>query len=335
MSRAGFVLRRLAWTVAVTLVVVTATFLLVAGPADPNAAAAGFGVATGGGSAEEVRQAIEQYRAARGLDRPFVERYVAFVTDLATLRLGSSFTYGDPVVEVVGERSVVTAVYLLPAVLLSTVGGVAVGLWTSVRRGGRLDTATAYLSYAAVGLPAFWVGLVLVGLFGEPLGFTGGLQAGFSVGVDGELELADDLLDRRNLTYMLFPTAAMTLTLFAAQVRYVRSETREYLQASFVRRLRAAGASRRVVARNVLANAALPLVSVLFTELLGSLLVAVFVVEVALSVPGLGELALTAVRTRDVPVVVAAMLLPVVVGVVGNFLQDLAYAALDPRVEAE
>ena len=127
----------------------------------------------------------------------------------------------------------------------------------------------------------------------------------------------------------------MTLTLFATRVRYVRSETRKYFQASFVRRLRAAGASRRVVARNVLANAALPLVSVLFTELLGSLLVAVFVVEVALSVPGLGELALTAVRTRDVPVVVAAMLLPVVVGVVGNFLQDLAYAALDLRVEAE
>lgn len=320
------------WATLVTWLVLTVMFLIVAGPANPLATQAGFAVALSGGDAEAVQQAIQQYKAARGLDEPLLQRYVTFMLDLVTLNWGTSFTYGVPVIELMGERTAVTLAYVLPATLLSTLGGVTVGLWTTVKDTDVLDRFTVGVSYAGFGLPAFWIGLLLLALFGESLGFSGGTgpYGGFEYGK--EFHLQSDLLNVQNLTFLLFPMTAMTVTLFAAQLRYVRSETREYLREDFVKRLRAAGANRWVLAKNILRNAALPLLAVLFTELLGSLFVSVFVVEAALGVPGLGDLAYTAVQQRDVPVVVTSMLFPVVLGVFGNLFQDVANAVLDPRL---
>lgn len=330
MSRVRFLVRRFGWALFATWLVLTATFVLVAAPPDPNAAAIAFTVQLGGG---DGGQALEQYRQARGLNQPLAQRYLTFMTDFLTLKWGTSFAFDRPVADLVAERSAITLAYLVPSVVLSTAGGFLLGLYVTVKESSVLDRVASGVAYAGLGLPNFWIALALLAVLGGALGFDGGLNSGFTVGES--LDPLADLTDPKNAKYMLFPVVALSATLLGAQLRYVRSETRNYLREDFVKLVRSKGASKWRVTTHALRNAALPLVSLLFTELLGVLLVSVFVIEVALGLPGLGTLTYTALDQRDVPVVVVSVLLPVFVGVFGNFAQDLLYAVLDPRIDAE
>jgi peptide/nickel transport system permease protein len=202
--------------------------------------------------------------------------------------------------------------------------GLGVGLLAAMRQGGlfdRLGTATAYVG---LGLPHFFLAELLIVVAINELGWYGALW-----------DSRYGLWSTENLTALALPMLVVTANLLAVQVRYARSESLEFVPADFVKRLRASGASSWRIARHVVRNAALPLLSVFFTETLTVLFVTVYVIEVVMEVPGLGSLAYNAILSRDSGVILAATCIPVLVGLVGNLVQDVAYAALDPRVSYE
>lgn len=318
-SRASYLLGRVVAAVLAVYVVLSATFLLIAAPNDPNSAAAAWAVAIEGGNASA---AMEAYERARGLDRPLVVRYLDFVTGLATLRWGVSPAWGRPVAALVGEHAAVTLAYVLPATLVSTAVGTALGMVVSVHEGTALDRLLSGGAYAGLGVPNFWLAAVMVAALA---GVTNG-------GV--EYDASRGILTAGNLSALAVPAVALGTTLLATQLRHVRSETTAYLREGFIKTARAKGVGPGRVVRHAFRNALLPLVSRLSTELLATLSVSVLAIEVAVGVPGLGALTYRAILRRDIPVVVVASLVPVVLGIGGNLLRDLVAVLIDPRVAA-
>ena len=135
------------------------------------------------------------------------------------------------------------------------------------------------------------------------------------------------------LRSVVIPAAIVGTSLLAGQMRYARAQSLEYANTEFVKLVRAKGAGTRRVARHLLRNAAIPLLALFFTDMIGILVVNVFVIEYVFSIPGIGGLSLVAFQQQDLPVVLGATMVIVFVGIGGNFLQDVAYLVLDPRVE--
>lgn len=324
--RTRFLLRRLVWTVVVLWLVLSVTFVIFAYTPDPNeqlvAFGAGFGAVVEGENATAAQlEALETYRDARSYDEPLLERYTNWMVGYATLEWGFSFGRGKPVIDVVRDRGAVTLAYLLPAIGLAVVGGTVAGLVTAAAHGRPLDRLGSLASYLGLGLPVFVIAEVGFAIAVSRFGWVG-------IVFDDRFGAFHPV----NLDVYVLPAVAIALNVYAVQVRYTRAESLSHYTADFVRTLRSVGAGRGRIARRVLRNAAVPLVSLFFTETLTVLFVSVYVVEVALGVPGLGQAAFVAIEDRDVGLILATTLLPVFVGVFGNLLQDVAYGLLDPRI---
>jgi len=309
-----YVLSRFAWAGVAVWVVLTVTFLLMALTPDPNEVL----LAWAGG--EETASA---YRQARNYDRPLYERYWLWLSSFLTLELGTT-TDGRPVTTAFRETLPVTAAYVLPAVAVSTVVGVAVGVFTSVRNGGYLDRGVSAVVYSGFGLPVFWVGEMAAAIAVFELGW-----------VEVVWDNRYGLWHPANLQSTVLPAAVVCFNLLAVQARYTRAEVLEFVPAAFVRTLRASGARPRDVARHAFRNAALPLVSLFCIEGLSLLIVTVYVVEAVFGLPGAGALVHDAIFSRDVGLVLAATVFVAVLGVIGNLVQDLLYARLDPRIDVD
>ncbi|MFW5918646.1 MAG: ABC transporter permease [Halanaeroarchaeum sp.] len=259
---------------------------------------------------EELERRMAAYMASRGLDRPVHEQYLDWMGNMLTFQWGNSLVTGEPVLPLVAGAVERTAVYVAPAIVLGVVLGTAIGLYAAVDPDGRLANfgrGTAYLLFA---VPGFWIGGMAVSL------------------VNGGVVSRPDLLFDHVL-----PVALTTMTLLGGYVSYSRAHAMEYTSASFVTLVKAKGASPLRVTRHIVRNAAIPLFSMLFTEALALLVLAVFVIEVLFGIEGFGLLYLEAIQMRDIPVVLGGTMVVVALGVVGNVVQDLSYGYLDPRVE--
>jgi len=263
------------------------------------------------GREEDVIAAVrDEYLASRGLDRPLPVQYVDWMGDMVTLDWGVSFVTGEPVFPTVVAAAGRTAMYVFPALVLAVVVGVGFGLYVALNpdsRFGNLGLGTAYLCFA---LPNFWVG---------------GLLVSFAVG---------GVIPRTPLVFdHLLPTLLTATTMLGGVVSYARAHATEYATADFVRLVEATGGSRLRVATHVLRNAAVPIFSLVFTEALALLVLAVFVVEAVFGIDGFGSLLLRSVDQRDLPVLLGGTLVIIAVGVAGNVVQDLSYSVLDPRID--
>ncbi|MEZ3164745.1 ABC transporter permease [Halorubrum sp. RMP-47] len=251
-----------------------------------------------------------EYFAARGLDRPLTDAYVDWLGNMATLDWGSSLSTGEPVFPLVMNAAARTAAYVAPALVLAVVCGVSLGVFTALypeRRVGSGGVGAAYLLFA---VPGFWLGGMIL-----------------SLTLDGRLPRSPVVFDH------LLPIGLTFSALLGGYVSYSRAHSREYAAAEFVSLVRAKGGSGYRVAAHVLRNAAIPFFSMLFTEALGLLVLATFVVEVLFGIDGFGLLLLRAVADRDLPVLLGGTVVVIGVGVIGNVVQDVAYGYLDPRVE--
>jgi len=257
-----------------------------------------------------VEAARQDYLASRGLDRPLWEQYVDWMGNMLTLNWGNSLATGDPVFPTVVDAVVRTATYVLPAIVLGITIGLLVGLYAALRPDSRVANLGRGGSYLLFALPSFWVGGLLVSL-------TYG-----------------DVVGRSPLVFdHLLPVALTTTTLLGGYVSYTRAHATEYASADFVTLVRSKGASDGRVARHVLRNAAIPVFSMLFTEALALLVLAVFVIEVLFGIEGFGVLLYDAVDSRDLPILLGGSIVVIGVGVLGNIVQDVAYTVLDPRVD--
>jgi peptide/nickel transport system permease protein len=320
-SRLRFLARRSAFAVLSAWIVLTVVFLLVAVPDNPQVAAVKYAAAMAG---NDPQKAAAAYRAAHNLDKSLFWRYRHWMVNVATLQWGRSQSMGRPVVDVLFSRVPYTLLYVVPGVLASVAAGVGLGVLSAFERGtwvDRANTASAYLGYA---VPNFYIGSVFLVLVATPVGWK---MSGYDLEVP--------LLATENLIRALAPAAVLATTLTASQLRYTRSLSMDFLGEDFVKLVRAKGAPPTRVARHVLRNAAVPLLTLVFADLVGVLVLNVYVLEFVFDVPGLGDVSLAAIRDRDVPLVLGSAFVLVLVGVLGNYFQDVAYTVLDPRVDEE
>lgn len=309
-----YILGRFAWAIFATWAVVTAIFLFLAWTPDPNETLVAW-------AAGDDVEAVEAWRQARNYDLPIYERYWLWLGSFLTLDLGTTVE-GESVREAFAETLPVTFLYIVPAVLISTIFGVGIGVYTAIKNGGYVDRVVSTIVYSGFALPVFWLGEIAIVIGVWELGWV---------------EIAWD--DRYGATHpdniqsLILPALVVGVNLLAIQARYTRAEALEFVPQEFIRTLRAGGASTNDVARHVLRNAALPLISLFCIEGIALLLVTVYVIEVVFGIPGAGLLAYEAVINQDPGIVLVATVMVAIVGILGNLLQDVLYTWLDPRVE--
>lgn len=316
MSFSRYITQRLLWTLFATWLMLSVTFVVYAVMPDPTVEFIRWAAPM-----ESQEEAVQAYIESRNYDEPMLDRYLSWMWSYVTLEWGYSFTYNEPVMDILARKAPVTLVYLVPSILIASVASVAIGLPAALDRDGIIDTLTSGLAYIGFGIPAFFLGELFIFLLIEHLNL-------FVVEIDSRY----GLWTWENITVVLLPIPVVTLNLLAVQIRYVRAEALGTLSEDFVKMLRSTGAGPRQVGRAVLRNIAVPLLSVFFTEVLTVLFVTVYVVEAVFGVPGLGLTAYQAIADRDIGLILATTFIPVLIGLLGNLFQDVAFTVIDPRI---
>lgn len=256
-----------------------------------------------------------------GLDRPIWIQFVGWIVGFVRGDLGSSYTYNVPVATLVGERVAVSLPLACLAIVLSTAIAIPVGVFTAARRGRALDTLVMGGAQIGVAIPNFWLGLLLILLFAIRLHwFPASGFAGWEQGV------------RAGVRSLILPSLALALPQAAILARVTRTSVLETLSANFVRTARAKGLSPRAALwRHAVPNALIPVITIMGLQF-SFLLAGTIIVENVFTLPGLGRLIFQAIAARDLIMVQDLVLLLAGSVVVVNFIVDLAYAMVDPRL---
>ena len=317
----ALVLRRLAASLLLLYLVLTATFFLIhLAPGDPALLLSGDRM---------LDSVAERVRAVYGLDRPLDEQYVTWLRSVVLEGdWGVSLIHGRPVVAVLAEALPATALLALTALLVQYAVGVPLGVAAARRRGRPADSALRVVSLLFHSMPLFWLGLMAILLFSYawpvlPPSHMRSVDAG---------ELGSWARRADLLAHLALPALTLGLGLAGGTVRFVRNRMIEVLEEDYIRTARAKGLSeRRVVWVHGLRNALVPIVQLLGLSI-PFLLNGSLIVEVVFSWPGLGRTTFQAIVGRDFPVILAATALTGALVVAGNLLADLLHAAVDPRV---
>jgi peptide/nickel transport system permease protein len=300
-----YITRRLLWSAFAAYLILSVTFLALAAAPPP--------VTSETGSPIHVPPRWPSVDDERSL----ADQYVDWVVKYATL------DFDQETLDKLISAMKVTLSYLIPAFVAAIVGGIALGVYAAVNRGKPLGRLVTMGTYAVVGIPSYWVAEWSVILAYERLGVMGKFAYDTSLGPWSD----------KNLPITLLTFAVVLVGMLAVQARYARSESAEHVHAEFVKTLRANGARTRDVARHVVRNAAMPLLSLFFIRTITMLFITIAVAEVVFGLHGVGWLALWAVRNREIDLVILTTMLPVGLALFGNLLQDVAYVKLDPRVD--
>ena len=329
-----YIVRRLALLVLVVLGIVTITFFVAnLIPADPAKAAAGQNA----GPAQ-----VAAVRHELGLDRPLYVQYGIFVQRLAQGNLGISILTRRPVRDELADYLPPTVELVLAAMLLNVLIGVPVGVLMAVRRGGLTDGISRLLTSIGVGLPVFWIGLMLQLIFYGDLSW---LPASGQLGIFTTppprltgMYLIDALVARQPdvvwdaLRHLIAPAATLALGLVAVTARLTRAGMTEALAQDYIRTARSKGiAPTAVIYRHALRNAVLPTLTMLGLQS-GFLLSGTVLVESVFSWGGLGTLLYNSLKQADYPVIVGVTLVGALTFVLANLLVDVLYVIFDPRI---
>ena len=271
---------------------------------------------------------IEVLRSRYGLDQPVTKQFVSFLQGLSRGDLGVSIEYGRPVTALLAERLPPTILLGGTVLLLNFSAGLWLGVRQAVRRGS-WDRWLTVLSLAGYAMPSFWLGLVLAWLVGVEWRLlpAAGMRDPLLSPDAGGLTRAADVLQ-----HLVLPAATLSVVSIAATMRYQRAAMLDVLRLPYIVTARAKGLSdHEVTWRHAWRNALFPVIT-LFGLWLPILVSGSVFVEAVFAWPGLGSLAAAAVGGRDYPLLMGASLLVAALVVVSNFLTDLAYALLDPRV---
>ncbi len=258
-----------------------------------------------------------------GLDRPLVVQYVDWVGGIV-LRgdFGDSLITRTSISDEIARRLPATLALAGFALLIGLAIALPLGIASALRPGGKRDLAASVVSQVGVSVPDFWMGILLILLFAETLGWLP--SSGYEPITEGVLPW---------LRHVILPAATAGLISGSIMTRFVRSALLEVLGMDYVRTARAKGVGPRVVlTKHVLRNAAISIVTIIGLQM-ATLLSSVVVVEIIFAWPGLGSLALTSTLQRDYPVLQASVLMAAVAFTVINLATDLSYVLLDPSVE--
>jgi peptide/nickel transport system permease protein len=310
------ILKRIGSAAVTLLVVIIVVFLLQQlVPGDPATAIAGDGA---------TPQLIAQIRHTLNLDQPLPIQLFDYVKNAVTLHLGVSLQSQQPVSKLLAEALPVTVSLAVISLLFTIVGGVAAGTIAAMRPGSWWDRTLVGSSAVALAIPPFVTGLLLQRIFGVRLGWLPAI---------GYTPLAQDpLLWFRGLVLPGLTLAAISAAEVARQLRGNLINTREQ---DFIRTLHAKGlAPRQVLFKHAFRNAAAPMLTVLGIQL-GAVIGGAVIIEQVFALPGLGQMGVGAILSKDYPVVRGVVLFGATMVILLNLLVDLINAKLNPRVDAE
>jgi peptide/nickel transport system permease protein len=311
----SYILKRLLLTLPTLSLVSLAVFLLIRLiPGDPALVLLGEGADAA---------ALAGVRADLGLDHPLPVQFVSWLQHALRGDLGRSIVSGEPVAGLILQRFGLTAAVVLVAVTAATVIAASAGLIAAWRRNSAIDLAVVGAATVVLAIPSFWLGMVLLLLFGLKLGWLPFV---------GYIPFSESAMQA--MLFLVMPVMTLTITESGVLTRMMRSSSIDVLQLDYVTHARAKGLSERVVlTRHVFPNAFAPTLTLVGLTL-GHLLGGIAVIETVFTLPGLGRLMVDSVLARDYPVVQGCLLFTAVVYVVINLLVDLCYPLFDPRVTA-
>lgn len=311
MAFAKFLVLRLAQSVPVLLGVTLVVFVLIhLVPGDPAQTALG---------PRATPEAIDALHRQWGLDQPLYAQYLLFMERLVSGDLGTSLRFGQPAGELIAARLPVTLWLVGYSAFLACLFAVPLALWAASRPAAVRDHVVRVISVVALGVPGFWLGLVLIE--GVSVNWQLLPAAGFGEGIVGHLES------------LFLPSLTIASAMTALMVRSLRTEALRVEESDYVTTARAKGLTpHQIRMRHILRNALAPSATVL-TVNVSFLIGGTVVVEKVFAMGGVGDLMLTGIDSRDFPLVQAVTLVLAVLVVIVNIVGDLTQALLDPRVE--
>ena len=311
-----YILHRLLMTVPTALLVALAVFVLLRlVPGDPAQ------LMLGDTATEET---LAELRRQLGLDQPIPLQFAYWLGNVMVGDLGRSITNDLPVLPLILDRFRVSASIVLVAVVLATMVAVPAGMIAAWKQNSLGDLMIVAGATMLLSIPSFWLGLLMLLLFGVKLGW---------LPVVGYVSFGEDFW--RALAYVVLPIATLTLIEIGVITRMARASTIEVLRLEYITHARAKGVPEgRVLWRHALPNAFAPTWT-LIGLVLGNLLGGIAVVETVFTLPGLGRLLVDGIFARDYPVVQGSLLFTAIMYVLVNLLVDLLYPVFDPRVAAE
>lgn len=304
-----YIIRRFLQMIPITLGIITLIFSLIhLIPGDPAASIAGEGARP---------EDIAQVRKALGLDQPLWKQYVTYLGNLARGDLGRSFRTNESVTKEILARYPATIQLAFGAMIVALLVAFPLGIVSAIYRGSWIDNVLRFFALVGVSMPSFWFGPLLIIAFAINLEWfpVSGREAG--------------------LKSIVLPSLTMGLALAAILTRMIRVSLAEELTQLYVTTAIAKGVTRpKAIFRHALKNALIPVITVLALQF-GSLLTGAIITEQIFSWPGLGRLLIQSITTRDYPQVQASILVIALTYIMVNFISDLMYGVVDPRIRLE
>ncbi|MGJ8544132.1 MAG: ABC transporter permease [Sulfitobacter sp.] len=260
-----------------------------------------------------TKEDFEAMRSALGFDRPLIEQYIAFLGDMARFDLGRSFIQNASVWEILVSRIPQTLQLTAGALAVAFLIGLPVGVIMALTRGKAVSRWIMGLVLACQSMPTFWSGIMMILVFGVWLKWLPPSGTG-------------------TLAHLVMPSVALGLLSLATYARITRSAVVDELSKDYIRSARARGASTsRLVRKHLLRNSAIPIITITALEI-SQLLAGAVIVETVFAWPGLGQLTVQSIASRDFMVVQAIVLLGALVTILTSLAADLLYSFVDPRV---
>jgi peptide/nickel transport system permease protein len=311
----GFLIRRLLQAIVVLLLVTVIVFLLL------RAIPGNVAIAILGPSAYRNPQAVAQFNAQYGFDKPWWSQYLLWLWHLLQGNLGYSWNLNQSVASLLGNHLPKTVVLVGISTIIALIIAIPVGLWQAVRRNKPVDyifTSVSFLFYAA---PSFFVGTVLILLFSVHWHIF-----------DAEAPQGDLWNDLTDWKAMTLPVATLALVTFALFSRYMRSSVLDNVAEDYVRTARAKGVpGKRVLFRHILRNSLIPIATLIGLSLPG-IMSGALITESVFNYPGMGYLFYQQAQKQDYPTLLGIVVVIAVATVAGSLIADILYAILDPRV---
>lgn len=270
--------------------------------------------------------AVEAKEIALGLDKPFYIQYFVWLGQLLQGNLGYSMKSFLPVGTMIAEHIGPTLLLMGVSMLVGLLLAVPAGIYSAVHQYSKGDYSIVTLSFLGSSIPGFFLSLLLIYLFTIKLGWlpSSGMM---TLGTEGGFI---DIVQ-----HMIMPVLVLAVSMAGTNIRYIRSAMLEILQADYIRTARAKGIGRfLVIHKHALRNALIPIVTVIGMQI-PMLFGGAVVIEQVFSWPGLGLMTLSAITSRDYPVIMGVCLLSAVVVLIGNLLTDILYAVVDPTIQMQ
>lgn len=268
--------------------------------------------------------AVEAKKIALGLDQPFYVQYAVWVRELLRGNMGYSISSYQPVSEMIGSHLGPTLLLMGVSLLVSLLIAVPAGIYSAVRQYSKGDYAVVTFSFLGSSIPSFFMALLLIYLFTVKLGW---LPSSGMITLGTEGGFADVL------KHMIMPVIVLAFSLAGSNIRYIRSSVLEILQQDYLRTAKAKGIGyRNVIGKHAMRNALISIITVVGMQV-PMLFGGAVIVEQIFSWPGLGLMTMSAIISRDYPVIMGVCLLSAIVVLVTNIVTDVLYALADPTIQ--